>query len=198
MAKQQRYDDAVAAYDRALRLQPGMADAVANRATVDAARKRSPSPGDGQGKPSQQGRGDQASSGAKSDSSDGKKAGQPPQASPSSQGASTPSSGKPDQAQARKDAPPPRTPPKPSPDPATQAAADAAQRERMRAAIGEQKAHGAEQASKNAPAVQSETAEQRERRQAVDAWLRRVPDEPGALLKAKFRLEHERRQKEGR
>ena len=47
------------------------------------------------------------------------------------------------------------------------------------------------------PVVQAETAEQRERRQAVDAWLKRVPDEPGALLKAKFRLEHERRQKEG-
>ena len=38
---------------------------------------------------------------------------------------------------------------------------------------------------------------ERERRQAVEAWLKRVPDEPGALLKAKFRLEHERRQKEG-
>lgn len=198
LAKQQRYDDAVAAYDRALRLQPGMADAVANRAAVDAARKRPPSPGDGQGKPGQQGSGDRASSGAKSDSSDEKKAGQPPQVSPPSQGASTPSSGKPGQAQVGKDAPPPRTPPKRSPDPATQAAADAAQRERMRAAIGEQKAQGAEQASKDAPGVQAETAEQRERRQAVDAWLRRVPDEPGSLLKAKFRLEHERRQKEGR
>ena len=72
LAKQQRYDDAVAAYDRALRLQPGMADAIANRATVDAARKRPPSPGDGQGKPGQQGGGDQASSGAKADPSDGK------------------------------------------------------------------------------------------------------------------------------
>ena len=48
------------------------------------------------------------------------------------------------------------------------------------------------------PVVQAETAEQRERRQAVDAWLKRVPDEPGSLLKAKFRLEQERRQREGR
>lgn len=197
LAKQQRYDDAVAAYDRALRLQPGMADAVANRTAVDAARKRPPSPGDGQGKPGQQGSGDQASSGAKGDASDGKKAGQQQKASPSPQDASTSPSGKPGQAQAGKSAPPQRTPPKPSPDPAAQAAADAAQRERMRAAMGKQDGQHAGKPSKNAPAVQTETAEQRERRQAVDAWLKRVPDEPGSLLKAKFRLEHDRRQKEG-
>jgi len=38
----------------------------------------------------------------------------------------------------------------------------------------------------------------RERRQAHEAWLRRVPDDPGGLLRAKFQLEHERRQREGR
>ena len=55
------------------------------------------------------------------------------------------------------------------------------------------------QAGKNDPqtARPTETAEQRERRQAVEAWLRRVPDEPGGLLKTKFQLEYERRQKEG-
>ena len=47
-------------------------------------------------------------------------------------------------------------------------------------------------------AVELVQTEQRERRQAVDAWLKRVPDEPGSLLKAKFRLEQERRQREGR
>ena len=40
--------------------------------------------------------------------------------------------------------------------------------------------------------------QERERRQAVEAWMQRVPDEPGALLKAKFQLEHERRKREGR
>ncbi|TWH16321.1 Ca-activated chloride channel family protein [Pseudoxanthomonas taiwanensis J19] len=39
---------------------------------------------------------------------------------------------------------------------------------------------------------------QREQRQAHEAWLQRVPDDPGGLLRAKFRLEHERRQQEGR
>ena len=40
LARQGSYDEAIAAYDRALALHPGMADAVANRAVVDAARKR--------------------------------------------------------------------------------------------------------------------------------------------------------------
>ena len=75
--------------------------------------------------------------------------------------------------------------------------ADAAQRERMRAAMGEQDGQRTGKTPPDGAAVQAETAEQRERRQAVEAWLKRVPDEPGALLKAKFRLEHERRQKEG-
>ena len=40
----------------------------------------------------------------------------------------------------------------------------------------------------------AETDEQRERRLANEAWLQRVPDDPGALLRARFRLEAERRQ----
>ena len=42
------------------------------------------------------------------------------------------------------------------------------------------------------------TAEERERRQAIEARLQRVPDEPGNLLKTKFQLEYERRRREGR
>ena len=45
--------------------------------------------------------------------------------------------------------------------------------------------------------AQAESSEERERRQALETWLRRVPDEPGGLLKSKFRLEYERRQREG-
>ena len=42
-----------------------------------------------------------------------------------------------------------------------------------------------------------ETPAERERRLANEAWLRRVPDDPGGLLRAKFRLEYERRQLRG-
>ncbi len=69
LARQGNYDEAIAAYDRALALHPGMADAVANRAVVDAARKRKQSggkgqdqqkpPQNGQQKPPQNGQGQQ-------------------------------------------------------------------------------------------------------------------------------------------
>src|SRR5690606_23264934 len=99
LAKQQRYDDAIAAYDRALRARPGMPDAVANRAAVDAARKRPPSPDGGQGTSGQQGDGKNASSGSqgkgKSDPGDRKNA------SPSSAD-NTPASRDPGSAQAQR------------------------------------------------------------------------------------------------
>jgi Ca-activated chloride channel family protein len=61
LARQGRYQDAIAAYDEALRERPGMADAIANRKAVQAAIKRKPpdkgkqpgagDPGAGQGTP---------------------------------------------------------------------------------------------------------------------------------------------------
>ena len=195
LAKQQRYDDAIAAYDRALRARPGMPDAVANRAAVDAARKRPPSPDGGQGTSGQQGDGKNASSGSqgkgKSDPGDRKNA------SPSSAD-NTPASREPGSAQAQRKPAQPDKPASTPPNAADQSAADAAQRERMRAAMARGDAQRAGNEAQGKPAVQAETAEQRERRQAVDAWLKRVPDEPGSLLKAKFQLEQERRQREGR
>jgi len=71
--------------------------------------------------------------------------------------------------------------------------ADAAQRERMRQAMAQQAQGGTPPTT----AAAAETPEQREQRQAVEAWMRRVPDDPGSLLRAKFRLEQERRQREG-
>ncbi|WP_386070682.1 VWA domain-containing protein [Tahibacter sp. UC22_41] len=44
-------------------------------------------------------------------------------------------------------------------------------------------------------AVPAETEAEREQRQAVDQWLQRVPDDPGGLLRRKFQLEYERRQR---
>ena len=46
--------------------------------------------------------------------------------------------------------------------------------------------------------AEGRTPREREEQQAVEAWMRRVPDDPGALLRAKFQLENERRKREGR
>ena len=84
----------------------------------------------------------------------------------------------------------------PSPADATaQHAADAAQRERMQRALQARKAQGGKDGKPAQAKV--ETPAERERRLANEAWLRRVPDDPGGLLRAKFRLEYERRQQGG-
>lgn len=197
LAKQQRYDDAIAAYDRALRARPGMPDAVANRAAVDAARKRPPPSGQRQGTSGPEGDGKQSAAGSPGDakSPPGQQKGERKDASPS-QAKDAPASQ--DQGKTTPAKTPSGTPPASPADATAQSAADAAQRERMREAMAKAAAQRARQNRQGEPAVQGETAEQRERRQAVDAWLKRVPDEPGSLLKAKFRLEQERRQREGR
>ncbi|HWS78108.1 MAG TPA: tetratricopeptide repeat protein [Thermomonas sp.] len=165
LARAGRYDEAIAAYDRALKLQPDMQDAIANRRAVDAARKRKPPPGG----PSQQ------------DPSPGKPRQQQGDQGPhQQQGQQQGRQGKPQQA----------PPAKPPPDPKQQQQADAAQRQRMQEALRKQPPQAQGQAAPPA----KETAAQRERRIANQAQLQRVPDEPGALLRAKFRLEHERRQ----
>lgn len=159
LAKAGRLEDAIAAYDQALRRQPGMPDAIANREAVRKALQRRQ---DGQGG-QQGGKGqDRQDQGRRAP---GQPQGQPPagQAGDASQG---------------------RQPP---PDPSQQARADAAQRERMQRALRQGREGDAP------PAAQPMTPAQRERRLADDAALRRVPDEPGSLLRQKFLLEYRRR-----
>lgn len=181
LARAGRYPQAIAAYDEALKRQPGMPDAVANRRAVEAAMKRkpppgprdggAPSPGQGAPQPGQQGQADPTRTS--------------PQGRPADDPAKAPSpAGKPDTASLQE----------PSPaDAQSQADADRAQRERVQQALAR---GGSEQAKAQAPRV--ETPAQRERRLANEALLQRVPDDPGGLLRAKFRLEHERRLMQGR
>ena len=181
LAKAGRYDEAIAAYDRALRARPGMADAKTNRAIVDAARKRKPPPGGQQpkqGDPGQQ-QGQQAPQPGQSPSQDSPRDGE-------DQAKASPSPAKAGE-QARG---PSQAAPEPPRDARQQAQADAAQRRRMDEALRRQgKAPATGQRREPTP----ETAEQRERRLANQAQLQRVPDDPGGLLRARFRLEDARR-----
>ena len=206
LARQGQYDEAIAAYDRALAKHPQMADAVANRAAVDAARKRKQDNRDdgGQGQ-GQQGANNQSANNQNSPDSknqDGQdqKNGKSQSQNGSPQNADNRNGNDPAKSQAdsqqqpkpgqdKTDAPPQQA------DAEAQRQADAAQRERMQQAMAQQQQQQGAQAGKAAHA--QETPEQREQRQAVEAWMRRVPDDPGSLLRAKFRLEHERRQREG-
>ena len=182
LAKAGRYDEAIAAYDRALARQPGMPDALVNKRLVEAAKKLPK-------RDQQQGQ-------------DGKQ-GQPPQQLGGSQGSPS-QSGQGDAKrppQARRPAPqPPADPPQspaagqPSPaDAQAQQQADAAQRQRIEDGLRRQQGRQPQAGQKQDAQATPETAEQRERRLANEAWLKRVPDDPGALLRARFQLEAQRR-----
>jgi len=183
LAKLGRYEDALAEYDRALRLQPGMEDAIANRRAVEAAMQRRPP----QGRNEQQQRDAQGQGGQDSQSAQQAQGQAAPK--PSQQGQQQSQQPEP-QGESRQSAEQ-RTPA----DVERQRAADAAQRERMQRALEAQKRRQRDVASSAAP--RRETPAERERRLANEAWLRRVPDDPGGLLRAKFRLEYERRQQQG-
>lgn len=187
LARQGQYDAAIEAYDKALRRAPGMPDAVANRAAVDAARKRKPPPAP----PGGDGRQPPKAPGAQGKGQPGQDPGKPspgqPQPADNGPPPPQPEPGRKKDGQAK--------PAAGNPDPAAQARADAAQREQMQQALQRQ---GKD--SKDGPAQRqaAESPQQREQRQAVEAWMRRVPDDPGSLLRAKFQLENERRKREGR
>ncbi|AMU97462.1 VWA domain-containing protein [Xanthomonas citri] len=211
LARQGQYDAAIAAYDRALKQHPNQQDAIANRAAVDAARKRQQQNNkdgkgqDGKGqskdqKPSgQDGKGQQQAGQnqqAKPSGQDGQNQqgseNQPSDAQPPQDGKSQDAQSKNGQGEQRKQDTPPQ-----SADAKAQQQADEAQRRKMQQAMAQAGDKQADASGKEA-AVAGETPEQREQRQAVDAWLRRVPDDPGSLLRTKFRLEYERRQRDGR
>ena len=179
LARQGQYDAAIAAYDQALALRPAMPDAVANRAAVDAARKRKPPPGAGQQPQQQQQKQNQSQQSQQQQ--------QQQKQDPSPKG----EQGQPKPGQGT----PPQDPQAGKPDPGEQARADAAQRERMRQALEKQQADAGKTPAQRREA--NETPQQREQRQAVEAWMRRVPDEPGNLLRQKFQLESERRKRDG-
>lgn len=207
LAREGNYDDAIAAYDRALALHPGMADAVANRAVVDAARKRRPS-GGGQGqdqqKPPQNGQqkqpqGPQGQQNPQGQPKQGQQ--QPGQGQPPSGQQGQPKAGdnnaqsEPQPGERGRDGQ--QAPPQVE-DANAQAQADEQQRQRMQQAMQQAREGEAGKGGKPVPGGEGRTPRQREEQQAVEAWMRRVPDDPGALLRAKFQLENERRKREGR
>lgn len=177
LAKAGQYPQAIAAYDRALSLQPGMPDALANKRAVEAAMKRKPPPKD------------------KSQQNQSSQGGQGQQNQPQNPQQGQQKQQKPAQDQPKPEREREQSGSKSEQDPAAaakaQEQADRAQRERMQRALQQQPR--AEQPAQ-ARARGKETAQQREVRIANEAWLKRVPDDPGGLLREKFRIEHERRQ----
>jgi Ca-activated chloride channel family protein len=147
LAQLGEYDAALAAYDQALAMEPGMEDAEFNRALVEQMKQQEQQQQqeqddqgeqqDGEsseqqdGEQPEQSEGEQGEEGESSDSSEGEQEGEPSE--------------------------------------------------------GEQGNQEGEQQMEPSEAWSEEDA------QAMEQWLRRIPDDPGGLLRRKFRNEHQRR-----
>jgi Ca-activated chloride channel family protein len=194
-ARQGKYEDAIAAYDRAIKASPANADAVANRKAVEDWLKQQKQQSDQNDKDQKQGQNGQgkSSSGqddAKSDqSSQGKQGEEGDKDKNDAQKSDKPGAPKQDGKQGTGE------------DDPAQAAEQKAQAERAQQALKEQMDKAmAEQGKKPqekthelgaaASADDPESKLPANMRQA----LQRVPDDPGGLLRRKFMLEHQRLQ----
>lgn len=182
LAKAQRYEEALRAYDQALALAPDMPDALANRQAVADWLKRQAQPPQQEpgesGKPGEPGEPGESPPSAQSPSSDAQAGQEPTQGRPQAQdGPPTPDATSPQD--------------QPTPEAAQQAQAQQQFSEQMEQALQQEQAAG-EATSERVP----DPAEM-EKQQAVEQWLRRVPDDPGGLLRRKFALEYQRRRREG-
>ncbi|MBN8728003.1 MAG: VWA domain-containing protein [Xanthomonadales bacterium] len=202
LARLGRFKDALGAYDEALALAPGMEDALANRALVEQALQQQQDEQAGQGEEPQPGDSGDSQQDARStppqrsaDGAEGEGAepatmdGEAPRAeseqrAPSQgrdeSGAGADRTGAP---AAAGEAPPP----------------DAAQRDALARSIDQALASEPGDPEQAAAALDAapEDAATREKQQALEHLLQRVPDDPGGLLRRKFQLEYQRRQQGG-
>lgn len=184
LAKSERYQEALAAYDEALQQAPEMEDARANRQAVEDWLKQQKQQKNEQGDSQQQ-------------------------PSPGEQGESQPQKGDPQEGQSEDSETSPSSQGEPQKsesesgeeENSAQQAEPADEKEQQQAQ--QQFAEQMEQALKDGKAEPADAGTQpvdpreTEKQQAVEQWLRRVPDDPGGLLRRKFALEHQRRLREG-
>lgn len=194
LAKLERYEEALAAYDAALAREPQHADAAANRQAVQEWLQQQSQSQDGQrgekgekgeqGEPGEQGErgedntGERGEEGQDAASEDTGQPEQEPTADPTGKGGEGDESQEPPAAEAGDES-----------EDSQQAYSEA-----MQEALEAQQDEA--QPDEAAP-VDAEAMAEAERQQALEQLLRRVPDDPGGLLRRKFLLEYQRRQREG-
>ena len=223
LAKLGRYEDAIAAYDRALGLSPDMDDAKANKAAVEEWLKRKQkqdkssqkqNPKSGASKDKQQSPDDksQQSEDQQKENESGEqndKQQQDPQDQGSSQSDqqgdekekesnSQQSAGDEQEKQQSSAGTEGSTSEPQSQTEPSEGKPSSEQQQALSKAIDQSLAQGGkpDKDGKPAAAVEEDDATQ-EKRQALEHLLQRVPDDPGGLLRRKFLLEHQRRQQRG-
>ncbi len=196
LARAGRLEEALAAYDEALARAPGMVDALANRKLVDEAMKqRQQQQGqDGQqqdGQQSQDGGGQQAQRDQQQDGQSPADGGQqqPQEGSQGNNGS------KPSEAASSRDGQGDESGAdgEPKADAPGKPAAQPGAHEQPQPGAGEGGTDAAGRADAEARARAETEAGEGEQDQAVEQWLRQVPDDPGTLLRRKFEYEYRAR-----
>jgi Ca-activated chloride channel family protein len=166
LAQLQRYEDAIEAYDRALEQQPEMADALHNRAEVEKLLQQQKQEQQQEQQDQQQGQQDQ----------DGDEQ-QGAQNEPGEQGEQEDSEAQQADASSAEE----------------QADADEeSQEDSQQSAEAEEEESEGEQAAKQQAVAEAEPLDSEEQR-AAEQWLRRIPDDPGGLLRRKFLYQYKQR-----
>jgi Ca-activated chloride channel family protein len=223
LAKLGKYEDAIAAYDRALEAAPGMDDAKANKAAVEEFLKRQQQKQDKSQKPNPQSgtkNDKQQSPDAKQEKSDeqqkDEQSGDPndkqqqdqqnqgesdsqPQSDEKEKQSNSPQSA--DQGQEKQDSSEGTegsTSDAQAETSPSEGKPSSEQQQALSKAIDKSLAQGnkPDKDDKSNAAVEEDDATA-EKRQALEHLLQRVPDDPGGLLRRKFLLEHQRRQQGG-
>lgn len=216
LAQAGRYEDALAAYDRALALDPALPDARENRAKVEQALKQRQAQdqarqggqkNDGQQGDRPRGDQDQKKDGQQQDSQqqdsqqqDGQQQQDQPQDGQQRQDGQQQQGqqqdDQPQKASSKDDGPKDGDKRDGDAEPSPSTDADAQQRKALSNALDQALADpNAPRDGETAPTAAPLDEAQREQNQALEHWLQRVPDDPGGLLRRKFQLEYERRQR---
>jgi len=222
LAKLGKYEDAIAAYDRALEASPGMDDAKANKAAVeeflkrqqkqqDKSQKPNPksgkkddkqSPDDKQEKSDEQQKEEQSGEQNDKEQQDQQNQGESEsqqQGEEKEKQSNSPQSA--DQSQQKQDSSEGTegsTSDAQAQTEPSEGKPSSEQQQALSKAIDKSLAQGnkPDKDDKPSAAVEEDDATQ-EKRQALEHLLQRVPDDPGGLLRRKFLLEHQRRQQGG-
>ena len=187
LAQLQRYEDAIAAYDRALKLQPEMADALHNRAEVEKLLQQQEQEqqdeqqgesGKNQDQDQQQGQQEQDSGGAQQNAQN-EPGEQGEQQGSDAQQADASSAGEQQENE--------------NEEPAEGSQQSAEQEEAGSEPSAEQlAAESSDEPGEQQTTAQAEPLDSEEQR-AAEQWLRRIPDDPGGLLRRKFLYQYKQR-----
>ena len=177
LASARKYQEAIAAYDEALQRAPDMEDARANRQAVEAFLEQQQSESDGEKKPGEK-------SESQSSQQDGEQQKSEDDSASDHESAEQSEGERAEQSEGRSNSD--ATPPEPG---------EEEQQQQAQEQFAEEMKKALEQAGEEPAQAATGDPRETEKQQAVEQWLRRVPDDPGGLLRRKFALEHQRRQR---